>query len=257
MARIIRKSNALIQEYRKNERRSIAFLLLPLLCVGVIALYANRLDISALLPVILFVAPVTCVCFVFAAIFGREARVLAAGIEGERVTAEIISSLPKGYYGFQNVNVTYDGKTSELDMVVVGPTGIFVIETKNLNGTIVGNYEAAKWTQEKIGRGGTPYDNVFYSPVKQVGTHVYRLAKYLKQNGIRKHIYAMVYFSNPEAEVRIMGNSEHIPVFSSRDKGIRRIRNYITENESHLSVTEIQRVHRLLNKERNDHGSIS
>ena len=88
-------------------------------------------------------------------------NILAAGIEGEKQTANLLSFLPKDYTVYQDVRVPFKGKTSEVDNIVVGKKGVFIIETKNLNGDISGRIEDTYWTQTKVGRGGTPYSSEF------------------------------------------------------------------------------------------------
>jgi hypothetical protein len=72
--------------------------------------------------------------------------------------------------------------------------------------------EASKnWGQHKVGRKGGKYSKSFYSPVKQVNTHVYRLSSYLKQQGAGGWVQGMVFFSNPQAEINVI--SQSTPVF--------------------------------------------
>jgi len=176
----------------------------------------------------------------------QKAAIYKSGVDGENATAEIVSSLPNTYLGFQNVQVTYEGKTSELDMVVVGPTGVFIIETKNLNGTIVGNYGNPQWVQKKVGQEGTPYSKNFYNPIKQVGTHVYRLANYLRSNGCYVHVNDMVYFSNPDTVIQLLGTPSNTPVFTALGNSGREICDYILENEQRIAENVIYQISELL-----------
>lgn len=235
MAKIYKKSNALINRYKaiKSTIKMSWFIALSISLLFFAVLYFGK--INALLPLIPL-PPI--IAFIITALGKRKLNILAAGIIGEQKSAKLIAALPDGYCGFQNLNVTFDGKQSEIDLTVVGPTGIFIIEVKNLNGTIVGNYEGTKWTQHKVGRGGTPYSKHFYSPVKQVGTHIYRLANFLRQNGIRYYVNGCVYFSNDENELHLSGAPEKIPVFDDCDKLCR----YILSGDRVLNgdqVTEI------------------
>ncbi|MBP2045184.1 nuclease-related domain-containing protein [Methanobacterium aggregans] len=51
------------------------------------------------------------------------------GAKGERTVSKELQKLPESYYIFNDV--TPPGNRGNIDHVVVGPTGIFVIETKN------------------------------------------------------------------------------------------------------------------------------
>lgn len=64
------------------------------------------------------------------------------GALGEERVANVLARLPAGYHVFHSVSLgTTSGSASgDMDHVVVGPTGVFVIETKNWRGrvTLVG-----------------------------------------------------------------------------------------------------------------------
>lgn len=68
------------------------------------------------------------------------------------------------------------GKTSQIDHVVVSPYGIFVIETKNYKGRITIDIENDIWTQ---GFSINSYE--FYSPIRQNDGHISAL-RYLLKN---------------------------------------------------------------------------
>ena len=51
-----------------------------------------------------------------------------AGRRGERIATEVIKGvLREGDYLFTNISVSYDGKRTELDDVVVNKYGVFII----------------------------------------------------------------------------------------------------------------------------------
>jgi len=247
MAKIVRKNDDLQRQYMKyKEEQKRAFIISG---ISFFLWMLNVIFFHSFNPIVIFVLFVG---FGGGAAAGRylkqKAEIYRSGAEGENATAEIIASLPDTYCGFQNVKITFDGKMSELDMVVVGPTGVFIIETKNLNGTIVGNYDNPQWVQKKIGQQGTPYSKSFYNPTKQVGTHVYRLANYLRSNGCSVHVNDMVYFSNPDTVVQLLGTPTKTPVFSALGNSGRDICNYILRNEQQISENVVYQIKRLLNE---------
>lgn len=176
----------------------------------------------------------------------EEDEIRQSGQDGEDFTAEILAKLSKNYNIFRNVSVCYDGETSELDIVVVGNAGVFIVENKNHRGIITGDFDDRYWRQDKVGRGGNAYSKDFYSPVKQVGTHVYRLANYLRDNYVNVHIDGIVFFSNPEAKVMVHGNQKDIPVFSERDNGEAGLLSYIKNGHGGLHKNTIDQICRLL-----------
>jgi hypothetical protein len=151
-------------------------------------------------------------CTIAAGFYQRNVSIYRSGVTGERATLSVLKQLPDSYYVFSDVSIELNGKSSQMDHVIVGPTGVFVCETKHLNGEISGKENDSRWVQTKTGRGGGVYRKLFYNPTKQVGTHVYRLRKQLDEKNISTWVQGMVYFSNPNTAVRI--HSTQIPVFS-------------------------------------------
>ena len=56
------------------------------------------------------------------------------GARGEEIVAVWLSALPEGYHVFHDVDVS---GVDSLDHIVVGPTGVFVIETKFWSGSVI------------------------------------------------------------------------------------------------------------------------
>jgi hypothetical protein len=74
-----------------------------------------------------------------------------------------------------------NGKSTQIDHIVIRNNGVFVVETKNYAGRIYGNDEQQKWTQV-LAYGDCK--NQFYNPVKQNNTHVFQLSKLLSMKDI-------------------------------------------------------------------------
>lgn len=241
MAKIITKPSELTNEYLtliKRIKRAVLFSVIFVITSVVGSIIMNRETLFSAGLIILGVSALGFITSVFTAIIrSNDATVIKTGIDGEKNTARIISSLPDNYFGIQNAVIKFDGKLSELDMVVIGPTGIFVVETKNRKGCITGKYDSQKWVQTKTGRGGSEYSNEFYSPVKQIGTHIFRLAHFLKQNGVRHHIDAVVYFSGAD-KVEISGIEGEIPVITNE----KALKKYIVSKDITLDDEKIGQI---------------
>lgn len=98
--------------------------------------------------------------------------------------------LPKTDYKRLN-NVTLkriEGGTTQIDHIVVSRFGIFVIETKNYRGSIVGDAESAYWQQQF--KTGQCYS--FQNPLRQNYLHCKTLAHVLKLP--LKHFFPIVVF---------------------------------------------------------------
>lgn len=82
-----------------------------------------------------------------------------------------------------------DGRTSEIDVVMISPEGVFVFESKNFNGWIFGNDRQRYWTQVL----NKDQKARFYNPVWQNRTHCNVLKGLLPQNAV---VHSVVLFSN-------------------------------------------------------------
>lgn len=67
-------------------------------------------------------------------------------------------------------------KTSEIDVLMIVPKGIFVFESKNYSGWIFGSAENREWTQT-LPNGKRCSKERFYNPVLQNRTHISNLKK--------------------------------------------------------------------------------
>jgi hypothetical protein len=56
------------------------------------------------------------------------------GLFGEAMVAHLLRMLPATFYCLHDITLRSNGKRSNIDHLVVGPTGIWVIETKNWKG---------------------------------------------------------------------------------------------------------------------------
>ncbi|MGF2618169.1 NERD domain-containing protein [Rossellomorea vietnamensis] len=75
---------------------------------------------------------------------------------------------PERYFLLHDILLPgHNGKTTQIDHIVVSPYGIFVIETKNYNGWIFGSEKSKKWTQQ-IYRNKQQFQN----PIHQNHGHI-------------------------------------------------------------------------------------
>jgi len=102
------------------------------------------------------------------------------GVWGEfQVKLILGKSKPDKKYVINNLMIVNEGKSSQIDHVLINQTGIFVIETKNYAGRIYGSEDQKDWTQV-LAYGKVK--NKFYNPILQNRTHIYALSKVLGQN---------------------------------------------------------------------------
>ncbi len=99
------------------------------------------------------------------------------GILGEKSVALFLSKLnPKEYRVFHDLYVpTANGKTTQIDHLIVSRYGIFVVETKNYKGWIYGSEKSKYWTQVIYQR-----KEKFYNPIFQNYGHLKAIKEYLQ-----------------------------------------------------------------------------
>src|SRR5579872_1336334 len=91
----------------------------------------------------------------------KTVTLLRAGAEGEREVAAILETLPDGFVVLHDLMVPTKTGRREVDHVVLGPTGVFVLETKRWGGVLTPGESV--WVQE--GRRGR---RTYSSPVIQL-----------------------------------------------------------------------------------------
>lgn len=101
---------------------------------------------------------------------------LFKGWFGEKKSAlKIWVALDSGtYQKFHDVIIPSRNGTSQIDHIIVSRFGIFIVETKNLNGWIFGSEKNRKWTQSLFGK-KYPFQN----PLRQAYRQKKVLAEFL------------------------------------------------------------------------------
>lgn len=98
------------------------------------------------------------------------------GIMGESIVANYLNQLPQDYIIYNNVK--FPGSYGNLDHVVIGPNGIYVIETKNYRGFFI--VKDNEWFYKS----GRTIKRAKSHPGKQVLANSMSLRKFLINNGI-------------------------------------------------------------------------
>lgn len=149
--------------------------------------------------------------------FGRD-PIRESGAFGEDFTLSVLKTLPDHYVVFNQVELPDPCSRTgyrELDFVVLGPSGIFVIESKNHNGRIEGEESDAKWTIHKTGRRGGRYRGTIRNPVRQTKHQVQVMRQYLKKRKVTEGITGVVALSGNGDLSGI--NSPSVPVLRALD----------------------------------------
>ena len=118
-------------------------------------------------------------------------RVRAAALQGVSKRTHQLETIPRSLklFEFRNVIVPDERGTTEIDVILVGNTGVFVIELKEYNAWIFGSKDNEKWTARYVN--GSTYQ--FQNPLRQNYRHVMAL---IAQLGLRREeFHSLVAFS--------------------------------------------------------------
>jgi hypothetical protein len=113
------------------------------------------------------------------------------GYIGEMIVNNQLKKLdPNNYILLKDALLTKkDGKTTQVDHIVVSIFGLFVIETKNYQGWIFGSEKSQYWTQVIYKR-----KEKFFNPIKQNKGHVNAIRDLIEEPSIP--INSIIAFSN-------------------------------------------------------------
>lgn len=103
-----------------------------------------------------------------------------------------------------------NGGTTEIDLLLIHPKGLFVFESKNYRGWIFGNEAHQNWTQT-LPRGwhGDVHKERFYNPILQNASHIKHLMYRIEKN---IPVWSVIVFSD-ECELKdITINSKNVRV---------------------------------------------
>lgn len=116
------------------------------------------------------------------------------GASGEFRTYKKLAKIPGDNKFIANCYIPKeDGTSSEIDLILIHETGIYVLESKNYSGYIFGAQEQKMWTQTLHAGRGRVEKHRFYNPIWQNKTHIRHLKKYL---GLEIPFYSYIVFSD-------------------------------------------------------------
>lgn len=131
-------------------------------------------------------------------------KVKIKGIIGEKNVSSRLFFLDRSKYKVINNIVLRSGEiTSQIDHLVISDFGIFVIETKNFSGWIVGDENSEYWSQVIY-----KYKTRFYNPLRQNLGHIKALKKCLIE--YPKIEYKSIVVFSTKAEIKVITNNEVI-----------------------------------------------
>ena len=114
------------------------------------------------------------------------------GIEGENVISNIIQYAPMYKKIVRNAYIDMnENKKTEIDIIAISTKGIYVIESKNYEGWILGDEKSNQWCQNIYNK-----KSYFYNPIKQNQTHIKSINKILQLD--EKMYESLIIFNKAE-----------------------------------------------------------
>ena len=202
-------------ELKKNKNKAflktalsgMLFLAFSGLGMGMLfAILTEKSELHIAFPIVSFViALVLLVCFT---IFRKQYNILLSGVRGEDNTLKILKKLPKDYTVITNPVILNRGATLELDFVVIGQNGVFIVESKNYRGIISGKTSSPEWKQIKHGKNDKVYEKKVGNPVKQAHRQSRRMLEMFRDFEITADVYPIVYFVDSRSELKIQDDAQ-------------------------------------------------
>lgn len=164
---------------------------------------------------------------------------------GERQVSKLLDTLDS--YNCIHINDLYipkpDGSTVQIDHILISPKGIFVIETKNYTGWILGSENSQYWKQVIYKR-----QEKFYNPIWQNASHIKALREFLGDLVDSIPIYSLVVFGR-QAEFKFKGTfkkanvikiNQLISVIQNEPETVQVLNQNIQKINQHLSALKLK-----------------
>ena len=139
--------------------------------------------------------------------------------------------LPKGEDG-----------TTEIDVLMISPKGLFVFESKNYSGWIFGSEHQPKWYQTLPQGRGKSHKEAFYNPIMQNKTHIKHLKAML---GETIPMHSIITFSDRCTLKNVQVKSTDIHVIN-RNEVVGVVATIASRQPDILTTAQIQEIHDLL-----------
>ena len=171
-----------------------------------------------------------------------DSLVWDTGKTGERYTKETLAPL----FGYKKIlSNCYipkpDGTFTEIDLILLHESGIYVIESKNYSGWIFGSETQQQWTQSLPSGKGRSTKVRFLNPIIQNKVHLKWLKKYIDSVGDIPFFSCIVFSDRCELKEINLSTNHHFVV--NRRNLLHQIQKTADTVGSHLSVSEIDELY--------------
>lgn len=167
------------------------------------------------------------------------AREAVGKLEEERAFATI-AGIP-GLRVYRNVYIpTGDGRTAEIDLLILSAKGVFPVEVKGFGGSITGSRTRYEWTRRhrKKGRGKEAVTR-FFNPIRQSNAHLAAASRYL---GVPiGSCCGLVVFSDRATLEKVPSNTGSCIVLQTRELNAV-MRRMLAKRKDRFSPAELRRL---------------
>ncbi len=218
MPKIVKIKSQLKQDKNKAFLKTALVIFLVLLFAGLgfgllFAILLKKSSLSIAFPIVFLILAL--ILFVVFLVFRKNLGILQSGVKGEEITLKILQKLTKEYTILTNPVILNRGVTMELDFVVIGKNGVFIVESKNYRGIISGKTSKQNWKQIKHGKNDKVYEKEISNPVKQSYRQGRRMAEMFRDFDITADIYPIVYFVDDRSELKILDDAQmNVEIFN-------------------------------------------
>lgn len=157
------------------------------------------------------------------------------GLYGEYQITCLLERYAQDARFLHNLYIPYGENTTEIDILMIHPVGVFVIESKNFRGTVTGSAEERMWTQYIHAHRDT-----FYNPIRQNHTHVIALQKTL---GYNINYHPVVVFGN-KCKLRMTRKTKSLVV--KQNHLLKYIRGVLAYGYKPMPKTKINEIYKKL-----------
>lgn len=156
------------------------------------------------------------------------------------VFCELYKSIQGNCKILMNLNVPVsESKTTEIDLILIHETGLYVFEIKHYKGTIYGKNTDAIWTQYFR----TVKNSTFKNPVAQNKYHIDALSRLFPNIPL----HSLVVFTSPDCNVRIENSDDDVDICQLHNVPIV-ISERFSKSDNRFSMEDIDNIFMQLSK---------
>ena len=137
-----------------------------------------------------------------------------------------------------------DGTTTEIDVILIHESGIYVFESKNYSGWIFGNEAQKQWTQTLQAKNGKSRKEHFLNPIIQNKVHLKWLQAYLKEFEDLKFFSYIVFSIRCELKDITLTSGNHFVV--KRDNILNAVSRNVAVSDAKMAVSLIDAIYKKL-----------